>query len=168
MESAIGAGTVVGGLVALRLRPARPLAIGAVVMTGYFLLPAAIATHASLPLLLTAGVVNGSAWAFWSVMWQTSVQTKVPARLLNRITSYEVLGSDGSLPIGQALAGPVAGLVGAERVLGASVAVGLAGCGTLLLIPAVRRLGATPAGKGNASVQRSQGTVDLVGGVEDV
>jgi hypothetical protein len=73
-------------------------------------------------------------------MWQTSVQTQVSPAMLNRVTSYEVLGSDGSLPIGQALAGPVAGAVGAERVLGTSVVVGALGCAALLVIPAVRGL----------------------------
>ncbi|MEV6924290.1 MFS transporter [Dactylosporangium sp. NPDC051485] len=139
-ESALGVGTVVGGLAALRVRPGRPLVAGAVAMFGYGLLPLAIAVHAGLPALLGAATVNGAAWAFWSVMWQTSVQTHVPAGMLNRITSYEVFGSDGSLPLGQALAGPVAGLVGAELVLGTSAAVSVLGCVTLLIIPAVRQL----------------------------
>ncbi|MFB9414370.1 MFS transporter [Dactylosporangium matsuzakiense] len=139
-ESGLAAGAIVGGLLALRLRPGRPLAAGAVAMFGYGLLPLAIALHAGLPVLLGAAAVNGAAWSFWSVMWQTSVQTNVPPSMLNRITSYEVFGSDGSLPIGQALAGPVAALVGAEAVLGSSVAVSVLGCVALLLIPAVRGL----------------------------
>jgi hypothetical protein len=137
-ESGLAAGAIAGGLLAMRLRPGRPLAAGAVAMFGYGLLPLAIALHAGLPLLLAAAAVNGAAWSFWSVLWQTSVQTHVPPAMLNRITSYEVFGSDGSLPIGQALAGPVAGLVGAETVLGSSVAVSALGCVALLLIPAVR------------------------------
>ncbi|MEV6303123.1 MFS transporter [Actinoplanes sp. NPDC051861] len=140
MQSAVGAGTVCGGVLALRLKPQRPLAAGAVAMFGFVLLPLAIATHAELPLLMAAAWVNGLVWAFWSIMWQTSVQTRVPPEMLNRMTSYEVLGSTGSLPIGQALAGPVAGVAGAERVLGTSVVVGLLGCTALLLIPAVRNL----------------------------
>ncbi|GAA0457083.1 MFS transporter [Actinoplanes capillaceus] len=145
MHSALGAGTVCGGILALRLRPARPLAAGAVAMFAFVLLPLAIALHANLPLLLAAAAVNGLVWAFWSVQWQTSVQTQVPPDLLNRMTSYEVLGSTGSLPIGQALAGPVAAVVGAELVLGSSVLVGVLGCAALLLIPAVRELGRAPA-----------------------
>ncbi|WP_306829687.1 MFS transporter [Catenuloplanes nepalensis] len=144
MQSAVGAGTIIGGLAALRLRPALPLTAGASAMFAYVLLPLAIAVHATLPVLLAAAAANGAAWAFWSVMWQTSVQTQVPAAVLNRLTAYEVLGSDGSLPVGQSLAGPVALLIGAERVLGVSVAVGLLGCATLLLIPAVRTLRRAP------------------------
>jgi MFS family permease len=144
VESALGAGTILGGLGALRIKPNRPLAAGAVVMFGFGLLPLAIALHAPLVPLLVAAAVSGLAWTFWSVMWQTSVQTHIPPHLLNRVTSYEVFGSDGSLPVGQALAGPVAGLVGAERVLGASVVVSALGCTALLLIPAVRNLRRVP------------------------
>jgi MFS family permease len=144
VESALGAGTILGGLAAMRAKPDRPLAAGAVAMFGYGLLPLAIALHAPLALLLAAATVNGLAWAFWSVMWQTSVQTHVAPAMLNRVTSYEVFGSDGSLPIGQALSGPLAGAVGAERVLAASVAVSALGCTTLLLIPAVRNLRRVP------------------------
>jgi MFS family permease len=156
-ESAMAVGTILGGLGALRIRPDRPLAIGALVMFGYGLLPLAIALHASLLPLLLAAAVTGLAWAFWSVMWQTSVQTHVPPALLNRITSFELFGSNGSLPIGQALAGPVAGLVGAERVLGASVAVSVLGCVTLLLVPAVRNLRrvSTPAPAPSAEPSRA-------------
>jgi hypothetical protein len=96
---------------------------------------------------LVAATVSGLAWAFWSIMWQTGVQTHRPPELLNRVTPYEVFGSDGSFPIGQALSGPMAGLVGAERVLAASLAVSALGCTTLLLIPAVRNLRRTPPGR---------------------
>jgi len=160
VESALGAGTVLGGLGALRIKPNRPLAAGATVMFGFGSLPLAIALHAPLALLLAAAAVCGLAWAFWSVMWQTSVQTHIPPHLLNRVTSYEVLGSDASLPLGQALSGPVAGLVGAERVLGASVAVSLLGCTTLLLIPAVRNLRRVP---GAAAPEPVLTTLDIGG-----
>ncbi|AVT35776.1 MFS transporter [Plantactinospora sp. BB1] len=140
VQSAVAVGTILGGLGALRVKPHRPLAAGAVMMFGYGLLPLAIALHAPLTVLMAAATVNGLAWAFWSIMWQTSVQTHIPPQLLNRVTSYEVLGSNGSLPIGQALSGPAAGLVGAERVLATSVAVGVLGCVALLLAPAVRGL----------------------------
>jgi MFS family permease len=144
VQSAVGAGTVIGGIVAMRVRPPRPLATGAVAMFGFGLLPLAIALHAPLATLCAAAAINGTVWAFWSIMWQTSVQTHVPPTLLNRITSYEVFGSNGSLPIGQTLCGPVAGAVGAERVLAASVVVSVLGCATLLLVPAVRNLRRTP------------------------
>jgi MFS family permease len=138
--SALGAGTIVGGLIAMRYRPVRPLAAGSVALFGFALIPLSYAVHASLAGLLAGHVLGGAAWAFWSVVWSTSVQTQVPPEVLNRVIAYEVAGSVGCIPIGQALAGPVAGLVGAETVLGFGAAVGLACCLAQLAVPAIRNL----------------------------
>ena len=96
---ASGAGTVVGGLVAMRVRPARPLWPRAIGLFGFALDPA-VDRRCELPLavLMAAHVVGGAAWAFWSVMWATSVQTQVPPEALNRVTAYEVAGSDPVRP----------------------------------------------------------------------
>ncbi|MBB5873041.1 MFS family permease [Allocatelliglobosispora scoriae] len=138
--SAMGAGTIVGGLVAMRIRPARPLAAGAVALFGFALIPLSIAAAAPLELLLIGHAVGGAAWAFWSVMWATSIQTQVSREVLNRVSAYEVAGSTMGVPIGQAFAGPVAVLVGAQQVLGFSAVVGVAGCFVLLAVPAIRNL----------------------------
>ncbi len=138
--SAMGAGTVLGGLVAMRVRPDRPLAAGAAALFGFALIPLSISVQAPLPLLLAAHAVGGASWAFWSVMWATSIQTQVPRDVLNRVSAYEVAGSIMGIPIGQVLAGPVGGLVGPELVLGTSAAVGVAGCALLLLLRPIRNL----------------------------
>ncbi|MEV0458482.1 MFS transporter [Catellatospora methionotrophica] len=138
--SAMGGGTVLGGLVAMRVRPARPLAAGGVAMFGFALIPLSVSVHAPFWLLLAAHAVGGAAWAFWSVMWATSVQTQVPGPVLNRVSAYEVAGSVAGIPIGQVLAGPAAALVGADQVLGASALVGVVGCAVLLALRPVRRL----------------------------
>ncbi|WP_067170905.1 MFS transporter [Microtetraspora niveoalba] len=149
MMSAAGAGTVVGGLVAAWFRPSRPLMTGAIAMTLYFLEPLALALHAPLPALAAAFATTGAVWGFWSVMWATSVQSQVTQDVLNRVTAYEVGGSTLSMPVGQALAGPVAAHLGAENVLMAGFAVGLAGIAFLLGIPAIRGLRrvSAPAGE---------------------
>ncbi|WP_239087052.1 MFS transporter [Catellatospora methionotrophica] len=138
--SAMGGGTVLGGLVAMRVRPDRPLAAGGVAMFGFALIPLSVSVHAPFWLLLAAHAVGGAAWAFWSVMWATSVQTQVPGPVLNRVSAYEVAGSVAGIPVGQVLAGPAAALVGADQVLGASALVGVVGCAVLLALRPVRRL----------------------------
>ncbi|MFF3667379.1 MFS transporter [Microtetraspora malaysiensis] len=146
--SAAGAGTVVGGLVAVWFRPSRPLMAGAIAMTLYFFEPLSLALHMPLPVLAAAFAVTGSVWGFWSVMWATSVQTQVSQDVLNRVTAYEVAGSVLSLPLGQALAGPAAERLGTENVLAAGFVVGLAGIAFLLGIPAIRGLRrAAPVGE---------------------
>ncbi|MGS2642614.1 MFS transporter [Streptosporangium sp. LJ11] len=138
--SASGAGTIVGGLVAMRVRPGRPLMAGAIGLFGFALEPLSIAVASPAAVLMAAHVIGGAGWAFWSVMWATSIQTQVPAEALNRVTAYEVAGSTLFVPVGQVLAGPVAGVVGAPQLLAGSSIVAVAGCAALLLVPAVRGL----------------------------
>ncbi len=138
--SSLGAGTVLGGLLALRLRPARPLAAGALAMALYTVLPLCVALGTGLPLLLAGHVLGGGALAFWSVMWATSVQTHTPPAVLNRVSAYELGGSVSGIALGQILAGPAIALASPDRLLLLSAAACLAGCTALLTTPAVRTL----------------------------
>lgn len=138
--SCLGAGTVLGGLLALPLRPARPLAAGTVAMALYTALPLCIALDAGLPALLAGHVLGGGAMAFWSVMWATSVQTHTPPALLNRVTAYELAGSVSGIALGQILAGPATALASPGRLLLVSAGACLAGSAALCAIPAIRTL----------------------------
>ncbi len=138
--AALGAGTVIGGLVAIRFRPARPLAAGAVALTGFTCIPLSAALELP-PLPLMAGhLLGGASWAFWSVMWSTSVQTQVAPDVLNRVTAYEVAGSVSGVAVGQALVGPVSSIVEPRDLLFVSTGVTAAVCAALLLIPPIRSL----------------------------
>ncbi|MFI6816812.1 MFS transporter [Nonomuraea sp. NPDC050328] len=143
--SAGGAGTIIGGLIALRVRPARPLAAGAAGMLLFALQPLSMAVQAPLWVIMAGHVLGGVGWAFWSVMWATSIQTQVPPEALNRVSAFEIAGSIVSMPIGQALAGPVGGIFGAAQVMAFSSAVALVGCVVLLAVPQIRRLARVPA-----------------------
>ncbi|MBT2471269.1 MFS transporter [Streptomyces sp. ISL-66] len=139
--SFLGVGTVLGGLLALRLRPARPLAAGAAAMALYTVLPLCVALGAGLPVLLAGHAVGGGALAFWSVMWATSVQTHTPPAVLNRVSAYELAGSVSGIALGQILTGPATSLASPDRLLLVSAGAGLAGCVALFAIPAIRTLG---------------------------
>jgi MFS family permease len=156
LSSSLGAGTALGALGALRLRPRRPLRAGAFALLGYPLYPLAVGSGAAVPLLLGAVLVAGAASGFWGVMWATSVQTQVPGAVLNRIHAYEVAGSVAMLPVGQALSGPAAGAFGTSRVLLAGAPVTLGVALTLLSVPAVRGLRRVPGG-GPVTVGRPDG-----------
>lgn len=138
--SFLGAGTVLGGLLALRLRPARPLAAGALAMALYTALPLCVALDAGLPVLLAGHALGGGALAFWSVMWTTSVQTHTPPAVLNRVSAYELAGSVSGIALGQILSGPALALASPGRLLLVSAAACLAGCVALLATPAIRTL----------------------------
>lgn len=135
-----GAGTVAGGLTAIRLRPARPLRAGGIAIIGVTFAPLTVALELPLPSLIAGHLVAGCAWAFWSVMWSTSVQTQVDPDVLNRVTAYEIAGSVCGLAVGQALVGPVSTVVDARHLLFVSTAVCVCVSAALLLIRPIRNL----------------------------
>jgi len=144
VNSALGGGTAVGALLAIRLRAARPLRAGSVALLCAPLMPASVGLDLPVPAICACVFVAGGGWAYWGVNWATSVQTQVPADILNRIHAYEVAGSVAMLPVGQALAGPAAAAFGAARVLEVGAVAGLVVAVTLLCIPAVRDLRRAP------------------------
>ncbi|MFI7424470.1 MFS transporter [Nonomuraea sp. NPDC049684] len=139
--AALGLGTVLGGLVAIRLKPRRPLAAGAVALIGYVAVPLSVALGAPLPLLMAGHLAGGCAMAFWSVMWSTTVQTQIAPDVLNRVNAYQVAGSVAGMAVGQALAGPVTALVEPRVFMLGSALVTVGVVTALLVIGPVRRLG---------------------------
>ncbi|MFF4568556.1 MFS transporter [Streptomyces sp. NPDC001410] len=140
VNSALGAGTVIGGLLALRLRPRRMLRAGALALFAFFGFPATVGAGLGVPAMAAGAAVAGAGMSFWGVMWATSVQTQVPSDVLNRIHAYDVAGSLAMMPVGQALAGPAAAALGADHVLLVSAVMSVLVAAALLSVPAIRGL----------------------------
>ncbi|MDO3703226.1 MFS transporter [Micromonospora sp. C28SCA-DRY-2] len=145
LTCALGAGTVAGGLLAIRYRPGRPLAAGAVAILTYPLYPLGIVLGWPVWQLAAAQVAVGAGIGVWGVMWATSVQTQVPGEVLNRVHAYEVAGSVGMYPIGSALAGPAVAAFGTDGVLLVGVVVALLTAVALLAARPIRTLARIPA-----------------------
>ena len=150
MWTAYGAGGVVGGLAGVRFRPKHPLRIGAAGLLAWSAWPLVLAAGLSLSEVCVGAAIGGATTAFWSVMWSTSVQTHIPAAVLNRISAYELAGSLIAFPIGQALAGPVSNAIGAGPALYASATVLVVVLIAMMSVPAVRHLGARAAENRNS------------------
>jgi hypothetical protein len=141
IAAATGIGVILGSAAAARIRPSRPLSVGALVWA----LPlAAFALSLALtwPVVAIAavGFVVGAGEGFFEVIWITTVQQRIAPSTLARVTSYDALGSFLFLPLGFALAGPAAEAFGIRAVLffvgGFAVASGL----LVPLLPSVRGL----------------------------
>ncbi|MEU3060603.1 MFS transporter [Streptomyces subrutilus] len=139
-ESAFGAGCVLGGLIAIRVRPARPLLAGGIAMLLFPAMPLAASLVPDLPLLMLGYGISGLGWAFWGVQWATAVQTQIPADRLNRVTAYEIAGSILAVPFGQVIAGPASAVFGIHRLLMGGAVIGFGCAVALLVVRPVRRL----------------------------
>ncbi|MGW4893196.1 MFS transporter [Kitasatospora sp. NPDC004240] len=142
LNCALGAGTVAGGLLAIRRKPAHPLAAGAgaAAMLAYPLYPLGIVLGLPVWLLAATQLAVGAGIGIWGVMWATTVQTHVPGEVLNRVHAYEVAGSVGMYPLGSTLAGPATHAFGTDAVLLTGAAVGLLTATALLATHPVRTL----------------------------
>jgi MFS family permease len=112
-----GIGSLLGGLAGLRWRARQPM-----VTTGLLLMLSAVqdvilAFHPTTLLLTPAATGAGFAFALGSVVWDTTLQRKVPPEKLARVASYGWMGAMVFLPAGYALAGPIAMAIGLRTYL---------------------------------------------------
>ena len=95
--------------------------------------------------LPTAGIaaleaVTGVAVTTFFTLWETALQERIPERAISRVSSYDFFASAGLMPIGLALAGPIAAGFGLHETLFAMTAVGVGLSLACLCVPAVRAL----------------------------
>ncbi|MDX6451960.1 MAG: hypothetical protein QOH16_2009 [Gaiellaceae bacterium] len=128
-----GAGMVVGGLIVLRWRPARPLLVSCLCALPFGLGSWMIAFLVPLPVLLAAQFAAGIGLAIHLALWFTVFQQQVPEAARSRVSSYDALGSFVLIPLGTAAAGPVAGAIGVKEAL---IAAGVITVATNLLVVA--------------------------------
>lgn len=135
-------GLLLGSLLAGRIRPRRPVLVANLGLATYALPLGLLAAHAPVALSVAAYGVAQAGLGFLGPVWETSVQSAVPAHALARVTSYDWLLSLGAMPLGYALAPLATSAWGAEVPLTiAAVVVGAACLGTAAA-PGVRRFGA--------------------------
>jgi MFS family permease len=142
--SAVGVGSILGGLVALRLRPRRPLLASCVAAIPYGFQTLAIGLKLPLWALVGNAALAGGALAIHLALWFTVFQQQVPESARSRVSSYDALGSFVLIPLGTALAGPVASWIGVYQTLTASGLISLACIAVVIAQPSVRALGAEP------------------------
>ncbi|OIV38274.1 hypothetical protein BIV57_06285 [Mangrovactinospora gilvigrisea] len=120
------AGMVVGGMLAIRLRPRRLLLFGCVCVLGQVPLLLALGVWPMVPVLLVAGFVDGLLLEQFGVAWEVSLQQHIPADRLARVYSYDMVGSFVAIPIGQMSIGPLAEAYGNGPVLVGGAALSVA------------------------------------------
>ena len=140
ISAAYGIGSVAGGVLGLRLHPRRPLLVAVVINAAFVPLLGLLAVAAPTWLIAISGVPAGASIALYMVLWDTTIQERVPADLLARVSSFERMATFALMPLGMALAGPVAGVLGVGATLWASAAWLGVSTVFLLAIPSVRGL----------------------------
>jgi MFS family permease len=141
ISAAEGIGGFIGAAIALRVRPQRPLRAG---WYALLLMPVWAISYVwpgVLAAVLLGAVLGYAGLLFFSVAWETALQDHVPHRVLARVSSWDILTSFIGMPVGNALAGPLANTFGLNPVMVACATVLLAAAVAPLLVPGTRALG---------------------------
>jgi MFS family permease len=132
-------GLFAGGLVALRLRPRRPLLtapLASVVLAAPLV---ALGTHQHVLTIAVAAAASGAASAVFDVMFVTALQEETPDEKLARVSSFTMLGAFVSIPAGIALVGALGSFIGVDTTLVLAAGVVLVAAAAVLTVPDVRR-----------------------------
>jgi len=133
--TAEAAGLVAGGLLGLRFQPRRMLVAATL---GILFVPAplvALGFPLGVPAIAAVAFVAGVGSEIFGLLWHTTVQQEIPPDMLSRVYSYDALGSLALVPIGYAVAGPIADAIGVRATLWGAAAIGF---GVTLAVLAVR------------------------------
>lgn len=103
--AAFGAGTILGGLIAIKMKVDRPMLVATLMCFLWSPLAMLMTVPFHLYVLVAAAFVHGISGQIFGVLWSTTLQTKIPSHMLSRVSAYDHLGSVAMAPVGVVLAG---------------------------------------------------------------
>lgn len=133
-------GNLGGAWIAARYKPSRPMLICTALMMVGAASPLLLAFSDSTVLIALSEGVKGVAVGFFSAIWATLLQRKIPSALRGRVGAWDFALSTGLNPIGFIIAGPLSVAFGATSVLVLASLVVVVGVSIQLMVPSVRKL----------------------------
>ena len=105
--------------------------------------PSTVLANVTLPLpaLVVVGALAGTTLALHLALWFTVFQREVPEEARSRVSSYDALGSFVLFPLGAAIAGPVAALIGVHATLIVAGTISLVCIAVVVAQPSVWAIG---------------------------
>jgi MFS family permease len=134
ITAAESVGLIVGGLLALRFAPRRPM-LYVVAMGMLIAIPTlSLAALWPLPVVCLCAFGVGITVEMMMVVWTVAMATNIPPDRLARVSSYDAVGTIMAMPAGALAAGPIAAAIGVSTTqYGAAALIILASA--LALIP---------------------------------
>ena len=134
ITAADACGLIAGGLVSLRFTPRRPMLFVVLCGAAIAISPLSLALVLPLAAVCAASFGLGVFIEMMMVVWTVTMARNITPDKLARVSSYDVLGSVMTMPIGALLAGLVAHAIGVSRAQYAAAAV-IVLASALALIP---------------------------------
>jgi MFS family permease len=156
IAASLGVGSLIGGAVALTIRPRRPLLVGEGFLICIGLPVALLALPAVLVAIAFGALVTGAALSVAEILYETVTAQHIPQQALSRVSAYDWFGSLALEPIGLALVGPLAAGIGISTTLWLAAAAMTLCQAAVLCVPSVRRLPAGPPAEATAVLQATR------------
>jgi len=144
--ASMGAGSVIGGLIALRVMPRRPLVAANLALTLAALEALALIGPSPIVVIMATGVIGFAGLTFLNEVWFATVPQLLPADVLARANSFDWLLSLIAMPAGFAVCGPVADHVGIPTTLVGTAILLAVPSVLIMLVPGIRGVRRTPDG----------------------
>jgi MFS family permease len=112
-----GLGALVGALIGLRVRPGRPWVTVGAVFALTSVQSVLLAAHVTFIAIAVAAFVAGFSFALGSIIFETGIQHAIEPDKLSRVSAYSWMCAMVFLPLGYALAGPIAAVLGMSAYL---------------------------------------------------
>jgi hypothetical protein len=138
--SAFSVGNLLGGIVALRIRPRRPFFAAFLAYTPFAIPVVLLALHMPAPAIAVGACLAGLGLLLGNALWETTLQQQVPPGVLSRVVAYDWFGSLAFQPVGFAIVGPLAEGIGKSPTLWLSAAAMLSVTTWALSLPSVRSI----------------------------
>ncbi|HXS62293.1 MAG TPA: MFS transporter [Streptosporangiaceae bacterium] len=138
ITAAEGVGLIVGGVVALKWAPRRPIVF--VVFGGAVIALSLLSLAMLLPLAVICLIAFGIGVTMEAMMvvWTVTMAVNIPSEMLARVSAYDALGSVMGMPAGALIAGPIAAAVGASATQYGAAAIILVASALALLPREIR------------------------------
>lgn len=138
--AAMGVGALAGSLLASHVRPRRPLLFAAIADALFVLPLGLLAAAPPVPLIVCGSLLSGVGLALAISVWESTLQRHVPSDSLSRVSSYDWFGSLVFYPLGLAIWGPVAAVIGIGVSLWLAFGLAVVMSLTLISVPDIRHL----------------------------
>jgi MFS family permease len=149
--AAFGLGTIVGNAAALRFPIRRPILMAAAALVVASMQAAIIGSGLGTWGIAGLEVIAGIGVALFFTLWDLSLQEQVAPQAVARVSSYDFAVSVGLMPLGLAVAAPIADAVGLQETLWGMSGLGVASALLWLAAPSVRRVERPQAALGDAA-----------------
>jgi hypothetical protein len=155
ITAADAVGLIIGGVIALRFAPRRPIRFVVLIGAACAISPLSLAALWPLPVICASALALGVTLEIMMVQWTVTMARNIPPDLLARVSSYDLLGSVMAMPAGALAAGPIAAAVGVSAAQYGAAALIIVASALALIPREVRTMRAREPGAG-AAVQAGQ------------